>query len=716
MTPGQKAGMLSPAQWRNTGEVLSMINLIPEPKKITETGGRTIPFAEMRLCSPDTALGEIFMLRIGSGRGIRVTSGMNGCGYKVCLETGLDGIPCDNPRLLVAQGYSLSIGIEGAVIRYETRAGFINAVTTLKCLLAREESGCSLPLCLIEDWPSLDVRAVAPTFSWYAGYGRVGFDSQLWGLEEWMEFIDACLDSKINQLNMVMYGYWPFEMEDYPETVLRNVPLKIWNAENHRWLTVCYTHPNLEEPYLNKLITYAHRMEVKIFAYVGLNSYNGAYSIKHPEARTKPPASSRFLNDFDSLCLSWPGTETYILRSMARIAEIGFDGFTLEESEEGFWYCECEDCRRRWYKGMASPVEAKHKANLWLLNRIYQTVRAINPRVVIGIRAFRQPPLEKDPAFLAESVRSIPEDIMLFWAPGLYVPEAEFDKWIAAFDADRIWGRDTEANAITSTMGRLYRTFKNNLLRYSDEPCEQTIETDIRQHMGSVSRGVHGINGFMFEWYGLFMHLFAHGNYGWGSTMDPEVFYARACDSAFGTMGKKVLYILQNILTVHESQMPFYTTPFPFQKNRVEERDIPAILAAKEAQPRLLKLLGEVCAACAADDSLRVWLPHFNKIMNALRRNAVIYDMALSSLRFQTETDPRAREELLDEILRLNEEDFAIAKEMFFDLNPISETGVKSCMFPYHEIKRLIYNIRHPEAPDNDIICSGIEALGWLWL
>lgn len=53
---------------------------------------------------------------------------------------------------------------------------------------------------------------------------------------------------------------------------------------------------------------------------------------------------------------------------------------------------------------------------------------------------------------------------------------------------------------------------------------------------------------------------------------------------------------------------------------------------------------------------------------------------------------------------------------MFFDINPVGETGVKSSMFPYHEIKRLIHNIRNPENPDNDIICSGIEALGWLWL
>ena len=113
---------------------------------------------------------------------------------------------------------------------------------------------------------------------------------------------------------------------------------------------------------------------------------------------------------------------------------------------------------------------------------------------------------------------------------------------------------------------------------------------------------------------------------------------------------------------------------------------------------------------------MRQWRPHFDRLRNAERRNAVIYDMMLAALAYEDEQDPARREELLDEILYLNEKDFDIAKEMFFDINPVGETGVKSCMFPYHEIKRLIHNIRHPEAPDEDIICSGIEALGWLWL
>ena len=87
-----------------------------------------------------------------------------------------------------------------------------------------------------------------------------------------------------------------------------------------------------------------------------------------------------------------------------------------------------------------------------------------------------------------------------------------------------------------------------------------------------------------------------------------------------------------------------------------------------------------------------------------------------AALRYEETKDEEIRDALLTEILRLNEMDFDLVKQTFFDINPVSETGVKSCMYPYHELKRLIHNIRNPENPDEGIICSGIEALGWLWL
>lgn len=695
-----------------------MIQLLPEPKVVHENGDKTKWFKNLWLKAETEITEDVIELareRFWNYREIEINKTESDV-LEVVLIASLDHIESDQPKLFKEQGYDIDIRKENAILRYESRIGLINGITSLKQLLEKNCNGYILPTCHITDWPSLEVRAIAQTFSWYAGYGRFGFDSQLWGYEEWKQYLNICLDNKINQFNLVMYGYWPFEMKEYPEAVFRNVPIKIWNAENRRWLTVRYTHPNLEEPFLEDFIELAHKYGVKIFAYVGLNSYNGGFTIKHPEARMKPPKDSDFMNDFDSLCLSYPGNTEYIVESMKQIARLGFDGYTLEESEEGFWFCECDECKKRWHAISRTPGEAKHKANMWLLKKIYDEVREVNPQAVIGIRAFRQPPLEKDPAFLKECVESMPEDIMLFWAPGLYVPESEFEKWCDAFGKDRIWARDTESNSITSTMGRLYRTFASNVIRYEDETNEQVIETDIRQHRGSVKMGVHGINGFMFEWYGLFMHLFAHGNYGWGSEMDNEEFYHRACRQNFGDLGETVLYVMKNMVTIHESQIPLYTTPFPFQKNKMTQEDIPAILKAKQNHENILSKIRMLQKEAYVNEKLRPWLPHFDKLENAERRNAVIYDMVLAALAYEKEENPEIKEQLLDEILYDNEQDFDIVKEMFFDINPVTETGVGSCMFPYHELKRIIHNIRHPEEKDENVISSGVEAFGWLWL
>lgn len=695
-----------------------VIQLLPEPKVVHEDGNKTKKFKNLWLKSEKGISEELIELsreRFWNYQEVKINETKENT-LEVNLVESLDNIDSNQTKLFQEQGYDINISKENVILRYENRVGFLNGVTTLKQLMEKSKDEFILPTCHITDWPSLEVRAIAQTFSWYAGYGRFGFDSQLWGFEEWKQYLNICLDNKINQFNLVMYGYWPFEMEEYPETVFRNVPIKIWNAENRRWLTVRYTHPNLEEPFLKQFIELSHRYGVKIFAYVGLNSYNGGFTIKHPEARMKPPKDSDFRNDFDSLCLSYPGNVEYIVESMKEIAKIGFDGYTLEESEEGFWFCECDDCKKRWHAISNSPGEAKHKANMWLLKKIYDEVRNINKDAVIGIRAFRQPPLEKDPMFLKECVDSMPEDIMLFWAPGLYVPESEFEKWCDAFGRDRIWARDTESNSITSTMGRLYRTFKSNVIRYEDETNEQVIETDIRQHRGSVKMGVHGINGFMFEWYGLFMHLFAHGNYGWGSQMDNEEFYHMACKQNFGDLGETVLYVMKNMVTIHESQIPLYTTPFPFQKNKMQQDDIPAILKAKQNHENILSKIKMLQKEAYLNEKLRPWLPHFDKLENAERRNAVIYDMVLAALAYEKEDDEEKKEKLLDEILYYNEQDFDIVKEMFFDINPVTETGVGSCMFPYHELKRIIHNMRHPEDKDEEVISSGVEAFGWLWL
>lgn len=704
-----------------------MIRILPEPKQVRDDEQLTAPFESLRFDVEnigDVSANEVAELAALRMRDYPDLVSTSRAGFSVVVrDADLDGSVVDVPDLLRSQGYLLEIDSDGATIEAATRAGLVNALTTLKALIEEQEArtggsaGLRLPHCRIVDYPSIPVRAVAPTLSWYAGYGRLGFDMQLWGHDEWVAYLHHCLDNKINQLNVVIYGYWPFEVPGYPETVFRDVPMQVWNAETGRFLDISYSHPNIAAEFLPSFLKLAHKFGVKVLAYVGLNSYNGGWTIAHPDKRMVPPAGSGFLNDFDSACLSDEESWTYIVDCMRHIAELGFDGFTLEESEEGFWFCECERCQRRWRADGCSPGEAKHRANLELLVRIRESVRSVNPDAIIGLRAFRQPPLEKDPAWLRATADSLPDDVVLFWAPALYVPETEFDKWVAAFGKERIWGRDSESNSITSTMGRLYRTFESNLIRYADEPNVQSIERDIEQHIGSVAAGVHGINGYVFEWHGLFLHQWAHGNYGWGSMMDREEFFTRACAVTFGDdLGARVLHVMRSILTIHESQVPLFTTPFPFQANVINDGDIPRIQQAIAEHDSLLGEIRAIRAQLQTNPRLARWTKHFDRLENAQRRNRAIYDLVLAALDYERATDPQTKDALLDDVLRHNQRDFDIAKEMFFDLNPVGYTGVKSCMMPYHELKRLIHNIRHPEHPDLDIICSGIEALGWLWL
>jgi len=55
------------------------------------------------------------------------------------------------------------------------------------------------------------------------------------------------------------------------------------------------------------------------------------------------------------------------------------------------------------------------------------------------------------------------------------VGEEEFEKWVNVFGKDRICARDTESNAISSCMGRLYRIFNSNILRSEEETIIKEI-------------------------------------------------------------------------------------------------------------------------------------------------------------------------------------------------------------------------------------------------
>lgn len=702
-----------------------MYALLPEPKRCEYGQGQSLTFEGINLATAalsgrDFDPKEIAEMKLWNYSDIKVK--MDDASPSFLNIALTDSLPedaaADNRELFLKQGYTLETSAaDGVKIAYAHRDGFVNALSTLKQLLRRQDGGgYAVPEISVVDWPSIEKRSVSNTFAWYAGYGRIGFDMQLWGYDEWIEYLNICSDQKINQFNMCMYGYWPFQFDQYPETMLQGYKMKVWNEESKNWIEIAYTHPNIADEFLSKLFDYGHKLGIDFFAYIGLNSYNGGYPSIYKERRMVLPEDGKFVNDFDTLCLSNPENIAYLKAAVRRVVQLGFDGIDFEESEESYWFCNCEACKKTFMHNR-TPAEAKHKANFWLLNTLYSEIKDENPDCVVGIRAWREPPLEKDLAYLEDCKRSIPEDIVLFWAPGLYVSDDEFPKWVDVFGKDRIWARDTEANAVASTMGRLMRTFKTNVIRADEETNHQYIEKDIDMHIDSAKRGVKGINGYMFEWYGYFLNLNAHAYYGWGGEKTDEQFYRYAVEAVFGPeLADDILDVLQNMLTIHESQLNIFPTEFPFLRNKVNKGDIPVIQEAIDNWPSLGDKIRRIKEVIGSDERQRVYVKHFDKIENAHERNRIIYDLALASIAYDNAETPEAKRTQLLKMDELNERDFALVKQMFFDVNPVSETGTPSCMYPYHELKRVIHNELDPANRNDRQIFLGVEALGWLWL
>ena len=427
-----------------------MLRMLPEVKDYRKGSGRTSKFNSIKLEVETTVLSsddlrELVEMKLWNYPEIKIVESehyeRNSLVLK--LKVGLGIFETENKLLFKKQGYVLEVKANEVQLFYEERSGLVNGISTLKQLFKELDNAYCLDYLTIKDWPSIEQRSVSNTFGWYAGYGRLGFDMQLWGFEEWVEYLNICSDFKINQFNMCMYGYWPFEFKEYPETVLKSYPVKVWNKESRNWVTVEYLHPNLSEEFLSKLITYGHKLGVSFFAYIGLNSYNGGYPSIYKEKRMKLPKGSKFVNDFDRLCLSDKDSLEYLKKSVRRIVQLGYDGIDFEESEEAFWYCDCTKCHTNFLSKTNSPEEAKNVANSQLLQKLYSVIRDENENCQIGIRAWRQPPLEKPKKLIEKMVNSIPNDVGLLWAPGLYVPESEFEKWTLAFGKERIWGRDS---------------------------------------------------------------------------------------------------------------------------------------------------------------------------------------------------------------------------------------------------------------------------------
>ncbi len=502
------------------------VQLVPYPREVKRAPGRTVLTASATIelsPRPDARLklaSEMVRRKLdgagdGPSAGVRLAS-LSALGSKSAwlderLRRFLEGADDDG-------AYVLSVGGGGAVVVGRTSLGALYGAQTLLQLMERKDADYSLQNLEVRDFPAVKDRYLAIAMSWYAGYGRVGFGSQLWGREQWFWFIDWCLEHKVNGVNICMYGYYPFRFDEYPETVFRDVETTTWLQEAGREAKVLYTHPNVADEFLPELTRYANLRGITVLCYLGLNTFNGGYALAHPESRYQSDDPKKFHQFMYNLCPSRPDVRRFFDATIRRLLQMGFNGILLEESE-GSGFCECGSCRKAYYGKDEDSRSALHKADYELFNRLYSVAKGERKDAVIGIRAWRMGS-ETGVDDLRVGRRQVPAETLVYWSNGM--DAKKFGGWVEVFGPDRIAGQDAECLGFSTLYDGLVYMFPRQYASYIKfvnhgyrPEYPQSLEMDVRQYLLAAKHRCRGVLGYAFNWNGWELAPLSLSQYGW---------------------------------------------------------------------------------------------------------------------------------------------------------------------------------------------------------
>lgn len=623
------------------------------------------------------------------------------------------------------QSYLLRVEESGITIGASTRQGALYGLVTLGQIVRNAGSNL-LPCMKIVDGPDIKKRIISPTLTWYAGYARIGFGTQLWRGAQWKEFIDWCFRHKINVLNMVMYGFWPFELPGYQETIMRDLKFRSWSKELSDWIELSYTHPNLVEPFLSDIIRYANERGVDIYAYVGLNSYSGGYAVKHLDKRTvlsDELKAKGHVNTYDSLCPSHEEVRQYLISAVKRIEEIGFNGIVFEESEETQWFCQCDQCREKY--GSLPPNDAKHTVSAELLT-IYDKI--LKPETVIGVRWLREPPVVKDTDYLRGWAEKLPDRVVLFWAPGLEDDDQEFIKWVHVFGKEKVWSRNCEGSGFAACLGRIPYMIPDAFPQKLKECVFQHMWNDIAQFRGTANLGCMGINGYGFEWYGHENYFMATAQYGWNCwALDNYEYLALSSRHMFGEEnGARYEQIIRTIPCMHETQICDTLPQFPMmptkyvgmEGRRYLEDCVDTLQNVFTQLDSILKTPGLNKVQMESATALHIMAERMNE--TAL---AGIYYNRFIEEQNSGRNDVAILRQLARKALQHAEADYSIIREHYLDSSEHTWTGVPIGEYyipvVINEYRKVFFaSLKDDEfAPSGDVAyIYGGESLPWVWL
>lgn len=245
-------------------------------------------------------------------------------GVKPGEKGGLRVIFTEKPAELPEGGedvvYKLStIGREGYVLKtgespdgrpYVLVAGnssdaLWRGLPTVAQLVSREGEELVFPKLEIIDYAALDDRALLVDIG---GQGFMVGPSR-WSFEQWKEFVDWMVDQKLNVLWLefigsgrlmgnlnINAGEWagfPLTLKSYPDLILKDRPIRRWDAEKKAVVPDTYTAPNVEKEFVRELIDYAQARGVECHLLIGYDYFANQLPVvmgiphndpKHPEA------------------------------------------------------------------------------------------------------------------------------------------------------------------------------------------------------------------------------------------------------------------------------------------------------------------------------------------------------------------------------------------------------------------------------------------------
>ncbi|RPH56736.1 MAG: hypothetical protein EHM89_14980, partial [Acidobacteria bacterium] len=262
------------------------IRLIPYPKVVTRSTG-TLRLGPASYVVPkptgasDIARESLSAYLPKSGKAVVVRLGS--------VEDGYDSgwLTPEESSFLQDQSTSSEASVmriepSGITVVGKGNQGMLYGAQTVNQLICNHNG--TLPCLTIRDWPDMEWRCLSPTMTWYSGYLKLeGFDQCNWTLDEWKWLVDWSLLHKLNCWAFCMYGNWPFTLPGYDETTL-DVDSFYYDPKTGNKTPWHFTHKNIKKEFLPELIRYANKRGVKIHAYIGKNTFNGTYGLKHQDA------------------------------------------------------------------------------------------------------------------------------------------------------------------------------------------------------------------------------------------------------------------------------------------------------------------------------------------------------------------------------------------------------------------------------------------------